>query len=288
MVPKHYDERHFLNYSTYCDLSLYEVGTQKCPPLYSFGPVVRPHFILHYVYRGKGALTLQGKIFPVNGKQIFLLPPNVTTFYQADGADPWSYIWLHFDGAKAVELLHKAGLTRESPVLQPKKGENRLAAYMEEILQNSSDELFCIGALYRFFGELLGSAGEPCERPEQNIRQKYVRAILNFISVKYSEPVGVQDLAGFCGLERSYLTRIFKEETGRSPREYLEDYRMKMARNLLKDPRLPIGYVANSVGYTDPFSFSKAFKRRTGIAPSRYREFAARGEEIQDGKGPAE
>lgn len=283
LESRHYDECHFLNYGTYCDLNLYEVGAQSCPPLYSFGPVVRPRFILHYVYRGKGTLTLDGKAFPVRGGQIFLLPPNMTTFYQADGAEPWSYIWLHFDGAKAAELLHRARLTRTAPVFQPKNSRNRLADCMEEILRSHDDELFCIGALYRFFSELLKNAGDRDGRTEQNIRLDYIQPVLDFISVKYSEPIRVQDLAGLCGLERSYLTRIFKEETGHSPREYLEDYRMKVALTLLKDPGISVGYVANSVGYTDPFSFSKAFKRRTGIAPARYRRLAERGEEIPDG-----
>ena len=55
------------------------------------------------------------------------------------------------------------------------------------------------------------------------------------------------------------------------PQEYLIFYRVKKAKQLLKDPDLPIQHIAYSVGYNDPFAFSKVFKKETGISPSQYR-----------------
>lgn len=285
MENKHYDICHFLNYNTYNDLNLYEVGTQKCPPSYSYGPVVREHYILHYVYSGKGILNLNKQLFPIQQDEVFVLSPNITTFYQADDSDPWSYIWLHFDGAKAVEYLRAAGVRRTQPLLHLTDSKG-LRLCMEGILNNSTDELYCIGTLYHFFQQLIANSSNRPETKIQDARLSYIKAIIDFISVKYNEPIRVQDLVNLCGLERSYLTRIFKEATGHSPQEYLLSYRVKMAKNLLKNPELSIEYVSNSVGYIDPFTFSKSFKKHTGISPTQYRKLSEEGIEIPAIKGP--
>lgn len=282
---RHYDVCHFLNYNTYNDLNLYEVGTQRCPPSYLYGPVVREHYILHYVYNGKGLLNLNKQIYPVQQNEVFVLPPNITTFYQADEKDPWNYIWLHFDGAKAVEYLREAGVSRTQPVLHF-QDDTGLRKCMEEILNNSSNELYCIGTLYRFFQELIVNSSRRAENKVQDARLNYIKAIIDYISVKYYEPIHVQDFVDLCGLERSYLTRLFKSATGHSPQEYLLSYRMKMAKHLLKNPELAIEYVANSVGYTDPFTFSRSFKKHTGVSPTKYRQMLEQGMEIPGRKGP--
>lgn len=284
MENKHYDICNFLNYNTYNDLSLYEVGTQKCPPSYSFGPIIREHYILHYVYNGEGTLNLNKRIYHVDKNEVFVLPPNITTSYQADSKNPWNYIWLHFDGIKAVEFLRKAGISINNPVLTVNNGE-KLINYMETILKNSSSEVYCIGMLYLFFHELIENSSRKVENKKSDTRLNYVKAIIDFISVKYYEPIHVQDLVNLCGLERSYLTRMFKNVTGHSPQEYLLSYRMKMAKHLLKDTRFTVEHVANSVGYTDPFSFSKSFKNYTGVSPRRFRKLSEEGIEIPQKNG---
>lgn len=150
MENRQYDLCYFLNYNSYNDLDLYEVGTQKCPPSYSYGPIVREHYVLHYVYNGKGILHLNKQVFTVSHNEVFVLPPNATTFYQADSHEPWNYIWIHFDGTKAVEYLRKAGISITQPVLHL-KDDSKLKQHMENILKNNGDELYCIGTLYLFF-----------------------------------------------------------------------------------------------------------------------------------------
>lgn len=199
MAPKLYDICHVLNYNTYYDLNLYEVGTYKCPPLYSYGPVVRNHYILHYVYSGRGMLTLDKQNYPVESRELFVMPPNVTTFYQADEHDPWNYIWLHFDGAKAVEYLRKIGIGRHRPVMHPVHEDNKISYYMEQILTHSAEEVLCIGMLYSFFHELITNTPNRKSPDNQDLHQKYAKAILDYISLKYSDHIRVRDLAGLCG-----------------------------------------------------------------------------------------
>jgi AraC family transcriptional regulator of arabinose operon len=102
----------------------------------------------------------------------------------------------------------------------------------------------------------------------------YVKNAISYIRLKYAEPVKINQIAISLGLNRSYLTRLFKEATGYSLQDYLLTYRMKMAVKLLADDSLSVNQVASRVGYSDTFTFSKAFKRHFGKAPSDYRKGA--------------
>ena len=93
---------------------------------------------------------------------------------------------------------------------------------------------------------------------------------------KYSEPITVDEIAGACGPNRSYLTRIFKHATGYTPQSYLLTYRMKKASALLKDSNESIANIAFLVGYSDAYTFSKAFKRCKELSPTEYRAKHAR------------
>ena len=101
---------------------------------------------------------------------------------------------------------------------------------------------------------------------------KYLRNVIQYISQKYSEPIRIGEIAKHCGLDRSYLSKLFKNATDMTPQEYLLSFRMNKAKELLKDSSISVQNVAYSVGYNDPLSFSKFFKRETGLSPSEYRK----------------
>lgn len=269
----HYEAIHWLNYSTYEDLRFYEIGHQKCEPGYDFGPIIRDKFILHYVVRGKGHLEMDGQIFPVDAKQAFVIPAGVLSYYQADMEAPWEYIWLQFHGPKAVEILQKAGLTRHTPVFIPNASCVELERCLFAMLDNPFREYATMGKLYEFFQQLTDLSSRP---PRDDSREDaglgYVRTVIQYIHEKYSEPIHIQEIADYCGLDRSYLGKIFKTATGQTPQKYLIVYRMKRAMELLQKTDMPIRHVGFSVGYNDPLAFSKVFKQETGRSPSEYRQ----------------
>jgi len=267
---RQYDEIYFLNYSNYSDISLYEVGMQRCIPSYSYGPIIRKHYIIHFVLSGHGTLYLNNKPFAVHGQQAFLVPPGAVSIVQADDKDPWYYIWILINGSKAIELLFDTGFSLEQPVYTNLSKIPEIETLLNAFLKNAENELFCIGNLYHLFDKLITSSVNKPALMDGSL--KYINTIVNYISVKYSEPIKVQDLADVCGLERCYMTKLFKSATGFSPQEYLISFRMKRARKLLSDSKLPIQHIAYSVGYKDQFSFSKAFRKFNGISPSVYRE----------------
>ena len=270
---KTYDECYFLNYSTYDDMSLYEIGQQRCPPSYSFGPIIRDHYVLHYIINGTGKLYLDHREFNVHAHEAFLMPPNLLCYYEASAQDPWNYIWIHIDGSRVPEYLRRAGIDKHQPIFRCAQDSTSVEALLKDICNNYARELYCIGKLYELF-EFIVNCSDTKIKPVQDVRQKYVNIIRNFIRLKYNESITIETLSDACGLERSYMTRLFKEAVGHTPQEYLIHYRMRVARKLLCETDWSIRNIAYAVGYGDSFAFSKAFKRVCGAAPSQYRDKA--------------
>ena len=268
---KTYDECYFINYDSYRDLCLYEIGKQACPPSYSFGPIIRHHYIFHYLTAGQGRLRLGDQEYIIHAHEGFIIPPNTLAYYAADSEDPWDYVWIHLDGPKIPELFQNAEINGDSPVFIPNAYPNPLGAIMQDLLVHHDRELYCIGKIYEFFDCV--TQYSTCKQETQaDLKLTYIRKIIDFIYVKYSEPIHMDDIAHICGLDRSYMTKMFKHATGHTPQEYLNSHRMKQAKKLLKDSDLSVQDIAYSVGYGDTFTFSKAFKRSTGYSPSDYRQ----------------
>lgn len=279
---KHYDECYFVDYDSYDDLSLYEVGCQKCLPSYSFGPIIRNNYVLHYIISGEGTLFLDEKEFHVSAHQAFITQPFLPAFYQADADNPWNYIWIHFNGQKAMDLLHRAGITRDHPVFIAQNTASDASAMqynacdleqcLLDILHHPENEYYCIGTLYRIFQILIDTNSSKSEPSDTDCQLNYIRIVVNYIRKKYADPIHIQEIADYCGLDRSYLSKLFKNATNYSPQEYLIYVRMNKAKKLLKQEDLSIQNIAYSVGYPDPFAFSKIFKKEVGLSPSQYRE----------------
>ena len=268
---KNYDECYFVNYDTYYDLNLYEIGCQKCPSDYSFGPIIRENYVLHYILNGCGVLHLDSHNYKVCAKQAFITPPLLPAAYQADNKDPWNYIWIHFNGEKVLDFMNSIGISKSQPLFLPTRFSPTLESYILNILHGKDQEYLCIGLLYHLFQEMINLSSTRPEPNYQNTNLKYIKDTINYISHKYSEPIKVQEIADHCGLDRSYLSKIFKQATNYSPHEYLLYFRMRKAKQLLKETEEPIQHVAYAVGYPDPFAFSKIFKKETSLSPSEYR-----------------
>ena len=113
--------------------------------------------------------------------------------------------------------------------------------------------------------------------PQENIspetkKRSYVENSLQYIENNYDHSFSIQEIADSLGLERTYLYRLFKKATGFYPQEYLLDYRIRKACELLQNTDFPIAQIARSVGYEDSLYFSRLFKQHMKSSPSSYRQ----------------
>ena len=86
------------------------------------------------------------------------------------------------------------------------------------------------------------------------------------------ETLSVKDISEHGFLSTSYVCTFFKSETGQTLNQYLTEYRMEKAKQLLKDARFKISDISSRVGYSDGNYFGKSFKKYSGFSPSEYRE----------------
>lgn len=145
------------------------------------------------------------------------------------------------------------------------------------VSDNEPEIGFCIDYLntYRelktFMSSLLKNAIEYMMREKEQRSERRIELAKDYISLHYSEPFTLTEIAEYVELNASYFSNLFKTETGMNFSEYLLNVRMDKAKELLKDPKIKIYEIGQLVGYEDAVSFGRAFKKKWGISPKEYR-----------------
>jgi signal transduction histidine kinase/AraC-like DNA-binding protein/CheY-like chemotaxis protein/ABC-type sugar transport system substrate-binding protein len=101
-----------------------------------------------------------------------------------------------------------------------------------------------------------------------------VKRAVAYLHQHYAHPLSRWEIAKAVGVSENYLSEIFRRELGLSPWEYLNRYRIRQAKEVLRRTNDSITSVALQVGFTDPAYFSRVFHKETGLSPSAYREEA--------------
>ena len=99
-----------------------------------------------------------------------------------------------------------------------------------------------------------------------------VKLTIGTIHQSYQMPISRHQLAEAVGVTESYLSKIFHDEIGISPWEYLTRIRVNQAKSLLRDTDAPVAWVASKVGFEDPAYFSRVFRKLTGVSPQTWRK----------------
>ena len=100
-------------------------------------------------------------------------------------------------------------------------------------------------------------------------RQKIAPA-LDYISKNYNAAIKNDTLAALCGISTVYFRKLFLRITGTSPITYIHNLRIAKAKKMLQSDYDTLGEIAVSLGYPDIYTFSKTFKRQTGLSPTQY------------------
>lgn len=258
------------------DLYLSTCGIQNCNGGHYFGPGKRDVYILHFVCDGKGTFTSDGKTYSLEKGDVFLVKPDTEVYYEADEKNPWSYLWVGFNGIKAATYLSFAGL--DGDVVTCKcENTSLIFTHIQQMIicrqLTHANELKREAALLQVFSTLIEEHHLTLSKEEQyDYPYKiYVEQAMDYIQRNFKSTVRINDIAGYIGIDRSYLTSIFKKVLEISPQEYLVRYRMEQAEILLKESETSVGEIAYQVGYADPLTFSKMFKKYKGVSPTEYR-----------------
>ncbi len=105
-----------------------------------------------------------------------------------------------------------------------------------------------------------------------------------YIKNNINKKITVNDIAAYIGINRSYLSRLFKERNGVSPQQYLTTAKINAAAQYLKNTDISVTGAAQSVGYTDYRVFNKVFRRHFNTSPSEWRKKHIWQQSIIEGK----
>ena len=263
----------------FIDLCMYQFGYEKCDPGHSFGPATRNHYLFHYILSGTGTLMADDakgitQTYSVKSRQGFMIFPGQINTYIADERLPWEYMWIEFDGLRIKEALGVTDLCKNAPVYHSHSKELRekLADEMNYIVNHPNESSFhLIGHLYLFIDYLLQSAKSTRLVSSGRMSDYYIKEAINYIEQNFQNNISIEDIAAVCGINRSYFGKIFRNSIGRSPQEFLMNYRMVKATELLKLTSLSIADISSAVGYENQLHFSRAFKNIYGISPREWR-----------------
>lgn len=263
-------------YQKFSDLYLCYCGYARCEPLHSYGPAVRPNYLLHYIMDGRGTYSVDGTVYTLGRGEGFLIEPNKQTFYQADENEPWHYLWIGFDGAKAESCLRSIGLGGERLTFRCEGGDELLELVREMLHYNTPDteaDFLLESLLCRFFARLARGLSTTVDSLSKTDRENlYVHKAVEYIRNNFANGITVGDVAHYVALNRSYLFTLFQRVLGVSPQEYLTLFRLTHAKEQLTLTDASVANIAMSCGYQDPQVFSKAFKQHFGLTPLKYRK----------------
>jgi AraC-like DNA-binding protein len=129
-------------------------------------------------------------------------------------------------------------------------------------------ELMFIEVLRRYLEELpAGQIGWLA-----GLRDEVVGRVLSLLHAEPARPWTLAQLAREATSSRSNVARRFTELVGQPPMQYLAQWRMQVAANLLAQSGAKLAYVGAEVGYESEAAFSRAFKKATGLSPGAWRE----------------
>lgn len=247
-------------------LYLIHVGFGEDESLEKCGPMVRNMYLLHYIEKGKGTYTVNGKTYHLKKGDVFAIYPDNIVEYQADKDDPWSYCWVGFRGSTAAEYYERIGVIYENPILRLENDEfpksvRRCVEYAK-INKNNLSQI----RLTAYLLEVLSSfeqGGKETEKTAEN-------AIM-YMENNCREKILPSDVAEYLGMEYSSFYRMFKRETGLSPEKYLNNIKIEQAKKFI-EAGFSFKEIPEYVGISDVYYFFKLFKKVTGLTPSEYRK----------------
>lgn len=255
-------------YFSFCGFSKTEAG-------HSFGPAVKDCFLVHIILEGEGSYSIKDQTYSLKAGQGFIIPPGVSSFYQADQHFPWTYLWMGIGGEKVQEYFQQMGIGGEHFSFHVQSPYDFKAlifecfAYDDDTLVN---ELNLQKKAYDFL-QLLAKSISPYQYITSSQKMNpYVQKALQIINQEGGQGLSITNLAKRLAVHPSYLSRLFKANLGLSTKDYIYQIRINMASDLLVTTSYSIEKISQLTGFSSIQNFSKAFKKIKKVTPSAYRK----------------
>ncbi|MGB1466187.1 MAG: AraC family transcriptional regulator [Alcanivorax nanhaiticus] len=230
-------------------------------------------YLLIYCVSGRGELRVDGQTYTVTDGDLVLLPTALAHRYQADSRDPWSIYWVHLGGHEVPRFFdeiagHARGRTVRVGV------HSRLAEEFQALLAAATrvqpEHLVYAANLLR---SLLAFAA--LMRHQHDVRHATldVNRVNGYLQTALHRRLSLDELAeATSDLSRYHFIREYKRQTGQTPMQAFQRIKVSHACYLLDISDDSVVQIASTLGYDDPYYFSRLFKKVMGVSPQRYRQ----------------
>jgi AraC-like DNA-binding protein len=203
-----------------------------------------------------------------------LVLPEIKHQYKPDFETGWHEYWVGFNGSYFKRLSEQGILSREKVFFNTGLHDNILALF-----GHIFDEIRAQRPLYQFkaCAGILSLVSEMLAHERRGDQPNYYQKIADKAKYLMEKNIfGAINIAGISdqiGVSASRLNEIFKTATGMTPYQYYIHIKINKASIILEEEDVPVQDVALRLGFDDPYYFSRLFRSKTGIAPSRWRKF---------------
>jgi AraC-like DNA-binding protein len=226
--------------------------------------------------RGRGWVRTGGETREITAGDWVWLPANETHAYGAGDDDPWTIAWAHFGGEEVGawrDLVGAAGPSSPSVLALPDDRLDEIALdHVYAALERGyavRDQVAAAAALRRALSTVAQLAITP-----RDMRSADERVAVSVETVRrdWQRVHRLDELATAARVSVTHYSALFRRHTGFAPIDFLIRLRVQHACRLLDTTKLPVGEIAERVGYRDPYYFTRCFRRVMGCAPRRYRK----------------
>ncbi|OPA73956.1 AraC family transcriptional regulator [Paenibacillus selenitireducens] len=223
---------------------------------------------------GEGWIETHGDRVELMRQHLMVIPAGTPHRYGASSQQPWSIYWFHIQGEHAAALIHLFGMDA-GPLQLSISTFTHFTELFNQCYDILSDKSYAISAhvhAAQTMRHLLSSIGMSSSRSGQDQKsERYLEYAIRYMTEHMNETIKLDELAKHIGLSKQHLIYTFNRETGFAPIDYFLRMKMQRAGQMLDLTDLSIKEVAGSIGMTDPYYFSRLFKKITGHSPTDYR-----------------
>jgi AraC family transcriptional regulator of arabinose operon len=234
-----------------------------------------PENFLFYCVDGNGWYKVGDKKFNVGPSEYFILPQNTEHAYGSNPDHPWTIYWIHFGGS-LLQHFNSLHPVKENPGPLHIKNSEELITLFSRIYKTlelgfSNDNLMfasmCLSHFITLF--IYNSKHYPNASPG---KMDCIDSAILYMQEHINKNLTLNDLSKHYNYSPSRFSSLFKQKTGYAPIDYFIQMKMQKASQQLDLTDLPIKNIAITMGFDDPYYFSRRFRKIIGMSPTKYRD----------------
>jgi len=246
----------------------------KAKDHYTYRKKGLPENFLFYCVDGHGWYQIDGQKYEVGPNEFFILPQNTEHAYGSSEDHPWSIYWIHFGGDSLQELNNTQAVQKHFKPYHIKNNAELLSLFTKiyktlELGYSIDNLLFANMCLSHYLSLFIYNYRHYTVASSDKI--DCVDSAILHMQEHINENISLNDLSKQYNYSVSRFSNLFKKKTGYAPIDYFVQMKMQKACQQLDFTDASVKNIAFSMGFDDPYYFSKRFRTIIGMSPKKYR-----------------